>query len=134
MLPFEITIAMLFVISGSAQLGGWGPPDATLAVLPFWEARTIVILEIVTGLLIFFGIARASRRFELSGMFFLVAILATRLLLYANYLGVAEDFIITGVFYATLLWAAVCRTVRLLKGDSLIWIRRDDAIHRGGGF
>jgi uncharacterized membrane protein YphA (DoxX/SURF4 family) len=123
MLPFEITIAFLFIMSGIAQIFKWGPPDNTLLALPFWEARTITILEIVTGLFIVFGVASSQRRFELAGQFFLVAILITRLLLYANAFGIDEDFIISGVFYATLLWAAVSRTVALLRGDSLAWVR-----------
>jgi hypothetical protein len=123
MLPFEISVAMLFIISGTAQLLKLGRSDPTLLVLPFWEATTITILEIVTGLFIMGGVGSGLRRFELAGQFFLVAVLMARLLLYASAFGVNQNFIITGVFYATMLWAAVSRTVALLRGDALAWVR-----------
>ena len=125
-LPFEIAIAALFIISAIAHLGHWGPPDVTLDVLPYWESLAISVLGLLTGLLTIIGVAKASRRFELTGMMFLVGILVIRLLLYANYLGVGRNFIITGVFYSTMLWAAIARVVSLQRGDSLARIRGHD--------
>lgn len=123
MLPFETVIALLLLISGSAQLGRWGRADPTLLVLPAWEAMSLNILAIVSGIFILAGIARSSKRFELAGLFFLMAVVTVRLLLYAEFIGIDEEFLVMGVFYATILWASIARIVTLARGRTLMWVR-----------
>lgn len=129
MLPFETSVALLLLISGAAQLGQWGVSDRTLDPLPPWEAYGISILAIFTGMLVILGVMTGLRRIELAGMLFMISMFAVRLLLYAAYLGVGENFAVTGVFYTTVLWAAITRAYSLLKGSSLVWVRSDNDFH-----
>jgi hypothetical protein len=123
--PFEIAVALLLIISGLAQFFGWGQSDVTLIILPRWEQHLISSLAIFSGMSVVAGVSLNLRRFELSGMLFLISMFIIRLMLYAVYLGVNWSFAITGVFYISVLWAAVVRVIRILKGGTIIWIRGD---------
>lgn len=128
MLPFETGIGGLLLTSGIVELCGWGKPDKILAVLPQWEVAGLSILALISGIFMLVGVGKPSKRFELSGLFFMMAVIGVRLFLFAYLIGLNEEFIVTGVFDASLLWSAVARIITLARGKSLMWVRGDDEL------
>ncbi|MGE0215301.1 DoxX family protein [Mycolicibacterium sp.] len=63
---FRITVALLFMMHGTAKLFGW--PDGSPAVLAAWPQWWAGILEVVLGGLIAVGLCTRSAAFLASGM------------------------------------------------------------------
>ena len=126
---FEISVALLLIISGIADFLGWGQQDRTLTVLPVWEINLVNTLAITAGVFVTTGVMFNLRKLELSGMLILIATFTVRLLLYAVYLGINWNFVITGVFYTAVLWAAGIRTFSLIKGTGVVLVKADGESH-----
>ena len=122
-LPFETAIALLLIISGVAQLTHVGLIDPVGVLLPAWEAMAFGWVTIGTGLQMMGGMAIASRRAEMAGLLLLIAVISSRFLAYAIYLGFDTRFVVTGVFDAAIIWAAITRLLTVRRGDTLIRIR-----------
>lgn len=123
--PFEAAVAMLLMITGVAELAGWAQPGPKTALLPSWEITGLNVLTFITGLFILIGILFGWRRFELSGLFFLLAIFVIQLVVFAAYFGVNKDLAVTIVFDMAVIWAAIVRIAHILRGTTLVWIRGD---------
>src|SRR5258706_8773598 len=124
--PFEAAIAGLLIISGAAGLARYGITDPTAALLPAWEAVSLNIVFAVTGLLIIAGVAGAWRAGEAAGMLFLIGVIAARFLLFGWYLGFGPAFIVTGVFDAGLIWAAVARLLAIGRHQVVVLANVDN--------
>src|SRR5260221_9414188 len=126
--PFEAAIAGLLIVSGIAGLARYGIIDPTAALLPAWEAVSLNIFFAATGLLILAGVAAAWRAGEAAGMLFLTGVIAARFLLFGWYLGFGPAFIVTGVFDAGLIWAAVARLLAISRHQVIVLASLDGGV------
>jgi hypothetical protein len=123
--PFEAAIAVLLIFYGVTALAHYGLVDPVTALLPGWEATGLSVMSVITGGLLLAGAALPYRGAEAAGLLFLIAVIGSRFLLYGFYLGFGSNFITTGVFDATLIWAALVRLVTtVLRGKMLVRISR----------
>jgi hypothetical protein len=107
--PFEAAVALLLIASGAAALCGFGLVDPIGALLPGWEALALNIMTVAAGGLVLAGVAGASAASEAAGLVMLAAVVVCRFILYGRYLGYGENFAVTGVLDASVLWAAAVR-------------------------
>lgn len=118
--PFESAVAALLIISGASALGNYRAVDPVTALLPGWEAVLLSVMSIVTGGLLLAGTALPHRGAESAGLLFLLGVIISRFLLYGSYLGYGQGFAVTGVFYATLVWAAAARLLTISRGQVVV--------------
>lgn len=114
--PFESAVAALLIISGIAALAHYQPGDPVSALLPPWEAASLSVISVLTGVLLVAGCAAPHDGIERAGLLFLLAVILSRFLLYGAYLGYGTGFAVSGVFDATVAWAAVARLGRIRDG------------------
>lgn len=123
--PFETAIAVLLIFYGVTALAHYGLVDPVAALLPGWEATLLSVMSAGTGALLLAGAGIPHRGAETAGLLFLIGVIASRFLLYGFYLGFASNFIVTGAFDVTLIWAALARLLMTtLRGEVLIRVPR----------
>lgn len=123
--PFESAIATLLIITGISQLTRWGNGDVVLSAIPGWEAAIFGWATIFAGLFLCAGLAFENRRVEALGLFFVGGIFTGRFLIYGEFFGfLSSGFLQTGVFYAAIIVAAVVRWITVIRGDTIVRIRR----------
>lgn len=118
--PFESAVAALLMITGIAGLGHYRTIDPVTALLPAWEAAFLSAMTVLTGVLLLAGSGIPHRAAETAGLLFLTGVIISRFLLYGAYLGYGQDFAVTGVFYATLVWAALARLLTIRRGQVVV--------------
>jgi hypothetical protein len=107
--PFESAIALLILGSGVAGLANYGLIDPVEVLLPAWESVGLNIMMVMSGVLCMVGIIFGQVQSERSGLMFLIAVVLSRFLLYGDYLGYDSSFVLTGIFDALIIGAAVTR-------------------------
>ncbi|HEY2455584.1 MAG TPA: hypothetical protein VGI71_23815 [Scandinavium sp.] len=124
--PFETAIAVLLIISGIAQIAHWGSTDVVLDALPFWEADIFNVVTVIAGVMIATGVMTAVRRIEMAGLLLVLAVFASRFILFGDLFGFVDSaFAETGIFYAAVVWAAIARFRMIRRGDTLVRIRNE---------
>jgi hypothetical protein len=117
--PFETAIAVLSLISGIAGIAQFGISDPIFSLIPHWEADLFFLMYTFSGLGMLVGITLDSGMIESFGLWFLSGAVIARFILYANYLGVNANFIVTGAFDAVILAAAFMR-MRYIRSKHLL--------------
>jgi hypothetical protein len=120
--PFESAVAALLIITGASGLGHYRTIDPVTALLPGWEAILLSVMCVLTGGLLLAGTGIPHRAAETAGLLFLIGVVASRFLLYGAYLGYGSGFAVTGVFYLTLVWAALARLLTISRGQVVVRI------------
>ena len=123
-IPFESAISILVIVSGICGLARFGVIDPVFALLPYWEAVAINVMYILAGLGMIVGILSDRGTIESSGLWLLCGSIIARFLLYANYLGVNKNFVITGAFDAVFLLAAFTRMRYIRSRHILVKVQR----------
>lgn len=118
--PFELAIALLLTITGAFALFHVGPVDQLTSILPEWEAVSLDVLAIVSGLSILSGVAFAKTAMEIAGIWFLNGSLIARVLLYGRYLGFSSDFFVTGFINLVFFFAGLARWISIVRGHTII--------------
>lgn len=123
--PFEVAIAALLVISGFTSIMHFGIIDPVSALLPAWEGAILNLVSILSGLLMLLGLMTGRGNVERSGLYFLMAVIVSRFLLFGHFFHYGENFIQTGIFDLTIIWAAVARIITTLKKQVLVRFDKD---------
>jgi hypothetical protein len=124
--PFEAAIAALLIISGVSSLMKFGVVDPFTALLPAWQQHLLSGVSVATGFLMWFGSGLPHKGSEYAGLMLLIAVILSRFLLFGQYLGYGSGFIVTGVFDAAIVCAAVSRLVTLVKDRKIVIV--DDVL------
>ena len=125
-IPFEIAIASLLILSGVTGLLHIGVIDPVSALLPSWEAVLLNWASVLSGGFIVTGIVFGRSNVERSGLFFLIGVVVSRFLLYGHLFSYGANFVETGLFYLTIIWAAVIRIMSTAKKQTLIRVHDDN--------
>lgn len=118
--PFEAAVAGLLVITGIAGLGRFGILDPVFTVIPHWESIAINVVTLLSGLLMTGGVIMGWVRAEVSGLFFLLAVIISRFIIIGIYEKFSSAFVTTGFFYVLVVAAAVIRLRAIQKGDAIV--------------
>lgn len=107
--PFEVAIAILAIGTGITGLLHFGFIDPVSQLLPNWEADSLNISLIASGVALVWGVMLASGAIESVGLWLLNAVIVARFILYGHFLGYGKEFIITGILDAAIVCAGIMR-------------------------
>lgn len=121
--PFEMSIALLAIISGFTGLLHIGIIDPVDQLLPVWEAILFNLSFLLCGVFLALGIVRAKGGIESLGLWLLNGIVLSRFILYGYLLGFGKNFLVTGLFDAAILAASVIRLYAIRKNQVLVKVK-----------
>lgn len=125
--PFEMAIAALLILSGISGLVHVGISDPVLSLLPIWEGDILNIASILSGLLMFFGVASGKGRVELPGLILLNGVILSRFLLFGHLLGYGANFFQTGIFDFVVVIASMTRARSIRKDHVIVRLKEYDS-------
>lgn len=123
--PFECAIAVLILVSGVAQVFGWGTADPVNILLPAWEVYLLSAMLLLCGFLVLLGIGLDHVATEAVGLVLLMGSLLARLVLYNVYLGTNSTFVLTGTLDLVFILAAISRLSTIRRARVVIELRKN---------
>lgn len=121
--PFEMAIAALLIISGMTGFLHFGITDPLSLLIPMWEQIILNGLSVLSGVFLAAGVSADSGRFEMAGLLFLNGVILSRFLLYGHYFGYGNNFLQTGLFDLAVIVASLARGRTIRKKHVLVKFR-----------
>ena len=121
--PFEAAVAVLLIVSGLSYLFHIGPAQPSEFLLPSWEEYTLNWMSVISGVLLLHGSGAPSRRTEAAGLFLLLAVILSRLIIYLSILTSPGSIMVILIFYTAIIFAAIARLTTIRKGEVIMRIR-----------
>lgn len=121
--PFEIAIAVLVILSGFTGLVHYGIIDPVSALLPDWESASLNWISLLSGFFMALGVASGKGKLELPGLMLLNGAIISRFLLYGHYLGYGSNFVQIGIFDLIIVVASLVRASSIGKKHTIVRLK-----------